>query len=181
LAGGFRDVQVCWEKFARYFDVELRQVPLEPGAAGMRPHQLAQFVGENTIGVVATFGVTYTCDFEPVAELAAELDRIQASTGLDVPVHVDAASGGLIAPFLQPGGLPQGPAGLHGHRPDPGRRDRRDGAIHPGIRRARRAAGRLVHAQGPGPGGFSLYDLSEQLRMRGWQVPAYPLPPAGRP
>ncbi|MFD5572538.1 glutamate decarboxylase [Streptomyces cadmiisoli] len=95
-------VQVCWEKFARYFDVELRQVPLEKDAVGLRPHQLREYVDENTIGVVAILGVTYTCVYEPVAGIAAELDRIQADTGLDIPVHVDAASGGFVAPFLHP-------------------------------------------------------------------------------
>lgn len=95
-------VQVCWEKFARYFDVELRQVPLEEGATGLRPHQLRAHVDEHTIGVVAILGVTYTCDYEPVAELAAELDAVQRDTGLDVPLHVDAASGGFVAPFVHP-------------------------------------------------------------------------------
>ncbi|WP_424217394.1 glutamate decarboxylase (plasmid) [Streptomyces sp. BI20] len=95
-------VQICWKKFARYFDVELREVPLEPGATGLRPHQLREYVDENTIGVVAVLGVTFTCDYEPVAEIAAELDRIEAETGLDVPIHVDAASGGFVAPFAQP-------------------------------------------------------------------------------
>ncbi|MFE4638699.1 glutamate decarboxylase [Streptomyces sp. NPDC056773] len=96
-------VQICWKKFARYFDVELREVPLLPGATGLRPEQLRAHVDENTIGVVAILGVTFTCDYEPVAALAAELDAIQAETGLDVPLHVDAASGGFIAPFVQPG------------------------------------------------------------------------------
>ncbi|MER6349225.1 glutamate decarboxylase [Streptomyces sp. NPDC001595] len=95
-------VQVCWEKFARYFDVELRQVPMEPDALGLRAHQLREYVDENTIGVVAILGVTYTCVYEPVAEIAAELDRIQQETGWDIPVHVDAASGGFVAPFVQP-------------------------------------------------------------------------------
>nr|WP_246097862.1 glutamate decarboxylase [Rhodococcus spelaei] len=95
-------VQVCWEKFARYFDVELRQVPVEPGATGLRPHQLRKYVDENTIGVVAILGVTYTCDYEPIADIAAELDAIEADNGWDVPIHVDAASGGFIAPFLEP-------------------------------------------------------------------------------
>ena len=58
---------------------------------------------ENTIGVVPTFGVTFTCQYEPVAEIAAALDKLQAETGLDIPIHVDAASGGFIAPFIEPG------------------------------------------------------------------------------
>ncbi|MFB0633603.1 pyridoxal-dependent decarboxylase, partial [Streptomyces sp. AB3(2024)] len=66
------------------------------------PHQLREYVDENTIGVVAILGVTYTCTYEPVAEFAAELDRLQGETGLDVPLHVDAASGGFIASFLHP-------------------------------------------------------------------------------
>src|SRR5690606_9864056 len=96
-------LQICWEKFARHFDVELRRVPLEQGATGLRPHQLRGHVDENTIGVVGILGVTYTCDYEPIAGLAAELDAIQHDTGLDVPLHVDAASGGFGAPFCQAG------------------------------------------------------------------------------
>lgn len=68
----------------------------------MNPDKLAQYVDENTIGVVPTLGVTYTCVFEPVEEISKKLDEIQASTGLDVPIHVDGASGGFIAPFVNP-------------------------------------------------------------------------------
>ncbi len=95
-------VQVCWEKFARYFDVELRQVPLQDNALGLRPEDLRQYCDENTIGVVATLGVTFTGVYEPVAELALALDEIERTHGLDIPIHVDAASGGFIAPFIQP-------------------------------------------------------------------------------
>lgn len=95
-------MQVCWQKFARYFDVELRQIPLAGTALGMQPEQLADYCDENTIGVMTTVGVTFTGIYEPVRELAAALDDIQARTGLDIPIHVDAASGGFIAPFLQP-------------------------------------------------------------------------------
>jgi len=249
-------VQVCWEKFARYFDVELRQVPLEPGATGLRPHQLASYVDENTIGVIAILGVTFTCDYEPVAELAAELDRIQAATGTDVPIHVDAASGGFIAPFVQPelvwdfrvervasintsghkyGLAPLGVGWvvwasaellpeelifrvdyLGGDMPTFALNFSRPGGEviaqyynllrlgREGYRRVQQAcldtaqdlAGEIAEmgvftllydGRGALPAvsyrltdpdaGFSLYDLSDQLRMRGWQVPAYPLPP----
>ena len=64
--------------------------------------ELEKYVDENTIGVVAIMGVTYTGMYEPVAQIAAALDRIQADTGLDIPIHVDGASGAMIAPFLQP-------------------------------------------------------------------------------
>ncbi len=95
-------VQVCWHKFARYFDVEIREVPLERDRFVMTADQVLERVDENTIGVVPTFGVTFTCQYEPVAEIAAALDRLQEETGLDVPIHVDAASGGFIAPFVHP-------------------------------------------------------------------------------
>ncbi|MEU9714292.1 glutamate decarboxylase [Streptomyces sp. NPDC047976] len=249
-------VQICWEKFARYFDVELRQVPLEPGATGLRPHQLAEYVDENTIGVVAILGVTYTCDYEPVAEIAAALDRIQAEHGWDVPVHVDAASGGFVAPFLHPDTvwdfrLPRvasvntsghkyglAPLGvgwivwrtadllpsqlvfdvdyLGGDMPTFALNFSRPGGEviaqyylflrlgRGGYRRVQQACADtarylaaeiegmgpftlLYDGQGalpavsytltdPAGAGFSLYDLSDRLRMRGWQVPSYPLP-----
>jgi len=95
-------VQVCWEKFANYWDVEPRLVPISEQHKALDGHDLAAYVDENTIGVVAILGVTYTGMYEPVRQIAAALDRIQQSTGLDVPVHVDGASGAFIAPFLQP-------------------------------------------------------------------------------
>jgi glutamate decarboxylase len=94
-------VQVCWEKFARYFDVEIRQVPLQGEALGLRPEDLRQYCDENTIGVIPTLGVTFTGIYEPVAALARALDELQRETDLDIPIHVDAASGGFIAPFIQ--------------------------------------------------------------------------------
>ncbi|WP_131737734.1 glutamate decarboxylase [Actinomadura roseirufa] len=250
-------VQICWDKFARYFDVELRQVPLEPGATGLRPHQLERYVDENTIGVVAIMGVTFTCDYEPVREIAAELDRIQEEHGWDIPVHVDAASGGFVAPFLHPN-LPWdfriervasinasghkyglAPLGvgwivwreadllpedlvfrvnyLGGDMPTFSLNFSRPGGEviaqyylflrlgRDGYRRVQQAcadtarylAGEIANmgpftllydGQGalpavsytladPAGAGFSLYDLSDLMRMRGWQVPSYPLPP----
>jgi glutamate decarboxylase len=94
-------VQVCWHKFARYFDVELREIPLERGRLGMTPEEVLKRVDANTIGVVPTFGVTFTCNYEPVAEVAQALDRL-AMDKLDIPMHVDAASGGFTAPFVEP-------------------------------------------------------------------------------
>lgn len=249
-------VQICWDKFARYFDVELRQVPLEPDATGLQPHQLRDHVDENTIGVVAILGVTFTCDYEPVKALCEELDAIEADTGLDIPVHVDAASGGFIAPFCQPDlvwdfQLPRvasinasghkyglAPLGvgwavwrtadllpedlvfrvnyLGGDMPTFALNFSRPGGEivaqyymllrlgREGYRRVQQACmdtaqyfGDQVQQMGPFQvlyGGkkalpavsytlkdpknpWTLYDLTEQLRMRGWQVPAYPLPP----
>lgn len=95
-------VQICWHKFARYFDVELRELPILEGNLGMVPEQIEDAVDENTIGVVATLGVTFTCVYEPVAGISTVLDSICEDTGLDIPIHVDAASGGFIAPFVHP-------------------------------------------------------------------------------
>ena len=95
-------VQVCWEKFCNYWDVEARYVPISDEHKVLDGHDLERYVDENTIGVVAIMGVTYTGMYEPVAKIAAALDEIQAETGLDVKIHVDGASGGMIAPFLQP-------------------------------------------------------------------------------
>jgi glutamate decarboxylase len=95
-------VQVCWEKFCNYWDVEARYVPISDDHKVLDGHNLEKYVDENTIGVVAIMGVTYTGMYEPVAEISEALDRIQEETGLDVKIHVDGASGGMIAPFLQP-------------------------------------------------------------------------------
>jgi len=95
-------VQVCWEKFCNYFEVEPRYVPVSLEHKVLDGHDLADYVDESTIGVVAIMGVTYTGAYEPVAQIAAALDQIQADTGLDVKIHVDGASGAMVAPFLQP-------------------------------------------------------------------------------
>jgi len=93
-------VQVCWHKFAKYFDVEERQIPLADGRLAMTPEQVLNYVDENTIAVVPTLGLTMTLQYEPVAAICQALDDLQRRTGIDVPVHVDAASGGFIAPFI---------------------------------------------------------------------------------
>ena len=95
-------VQVCWEKFCNYWDVEARLVPISEDHKVLDGHDLAAYVDENTIGVVAILGVTYTGMYEPVKQIADALDEIEAATGLDVKIHVDGASGAMIAPFCQP-------------------------------------------------------------------------------
>lgn len=95
-------VQICWHKFARYFDVEIREIPMEHGRLLMTPEEVIKRIDENTIGVVPTFGVTFTCQYENVKAVSDALDKYEKETGLDIPIHVDAASGGFIAPFLQP-------------------------------------------------------------------------------
>ncbi|SDD65418.1 glutamate decarboxylase [Rhodococcus tukisamuensis] len=96
------NVQVVWEKFCRYFEVEPKYLPMAPGRYSITPDQVRDAVDENTIGVVAILGTTFTGEYEPVREIAQMLDEVAASGGPDVPVHVDAASGGFVAPFLHP-------------------------------------------------------------------------------
>ena len=95
-------VQICWHKFARYWDVELREIPMEADRLIMSPEEVVKRCDENTIGVVPTLGVTFTCQYEPVKAVCDALDELQENTGLDIPVHVDAASGGFLAPFVEP-------------------------------------------------------------------------------
>ncbi|CAN5683095.1 glutamate decarboxylase [soil metagenome] len=96
------NVQVVWEKFCRYFDVEPVYLPMDEGRYVITPEQVLGAVNEDTIGVVGILGTTYTGEFEPIAEICAALDKLAADGGVDVPVHVDAASGGFVAPFLHP-------------------------------------------------------------------------------
>ena len=96
------NVQVVWEKFCRYFDVEPIYLPMEEGRYVITPEQVLAAVNEDTIGVVAILGTTYTGELEPIAEICAALDKLAADGGVDVPVHVDAASGGFVVPFLHP-------------------------------------------------------------------------------
>jgi glutamate decarboxylase len=97
------NVQVCWEKFCRYWDVEPRQVPVEEGRFHLGAEEAAEACDENTIGVVAILGSTFDGSYEPVKDIAAALDQLQEDKGFDIPLHVDAASGGFVAPFIQPG------------------------------------------------------------------------------
>jgi glutamate decarboxylase len=96
------NVQVVWEKFCRYFDVEPIYLPMEEGRYVITPEQVLAAVNEDTIGVVAILGTTYTGELEPIAEICQALDKLAGEGGPDVPVHVDAASGGFVVPFLHP-------------------------------------------------------------------------------
>ncbi|MFB6455328.1 glutamate decarboxylase [Chitinophaga sp. Hz27] len=249
-------VQICWHKFARYFDVEIREIPLQEGRLTMHPDDVIARCDENTIGVVPTLGVTFTCMYEDVKAVAAALDKLQKDKGLDIPIHVDAASGAFIAPFVTPDlvwdfRLPRvksinasghkyglAPLGvgwvvwrdkedlpddlifwvnyLGGNMPTFALNFSRPGGqiiaqYYLLLRLGREGYKRVMetnlsHAQyiadaikelgyfelfydgrGGLPGaswrikeglnpGFSLYDLSDRLRMRGWQIAAYPLP-----
>ncbi len=96
------NVQICWEKFANYWDVEMRLVPMEGDRFHMTADEAVKLCDENTIGVVAILGSTFDGSYEPVKEICEALDRLKAESGLDIPVHVDGASGAFVAPFLDP-------------------------------------------------------------------------------
>ncbi|MET9759636.1 glutamate decarboxylase [Streptomyces sp. NPDC006372] len=94
------NVQVCWEKFCNFWEVEARLVPMEGERFHLDPQAATELCDENTIGVVGILGSTFDGSYEPIADLCAALDALQERTGLDVPVHVDGASGAMVAPFL---------------------------------------------------------------------------------
>ena len=250
-------VQICWHKFARYWDVELREIPMENDRLIMTPEEVIKRCDESTIGVVPTLGVTFTCQYEPVKAVADALDVLQKDTGLDIPIHVDGASGGFLAPFTDPdlmwdfrvprvksintsghkfglaplgvgwvvwrekGDLPNdlvfnvnylggnmATFALNFSRPGGqvvaqyynflrlGREGYRK--IHQACYHTAAYLADEIRKMGPfnviydGRGGipalcwslkddsnpgFSLYDLADRLRSRGWQVPAYSMPP----
>jgi glutamate decarboxylase len=98
------NAQVALEKFARYFDVEARILPVtEKSSFRLDPELVRKNIDENTIGVFVILGSTYTGHYEPVQEISEILDRYEKETGIDIPIHVDAASGGFIAPFTDAG------------------------------------------------------------------------------
>jgi len=247
------NVQVVWEKFCRYFEVEPRYLPMEHGRYVITPEQVLDAVDEDTIGVVGILGTTFTGELEPIKEICEALDALAAKGGPDIPVHVDAASGGFAVPFLRPElewdfRLPRvASINVSGHK---------YGLTYPGIGfvvwreasclpedlvfrvsylggdmptftlnfsrpgnqvvgqyynfirlghagytsimtslrdTASWVADRLAEYDGievitdgtaipvvsfmlKGDPGFSVYDLSHELRTGGWQVPAYPMP-----
>ena len=96
------DVHVVWQKFCRYFDVEPREVPLQPGKYTMGPEDVEPHIDENTIGVVAVLGTTFTGHADDIVGIDKLLGELRSQRALDVPMHVDAASGGFVWPFLHP-------------------------------------------------------------------------------
>jgi len=249
------NVQVCWEKFCRYWDVEPRLVPVGGDATFLTAEGAAAHCDENTIGVVAVLGSTFDGSYEPVVEISAALDSLATGGGPDVPLHIDGASGGLVAPFVDPGlvwdfQVPRVQSiNVSGHKyglvyPGVGWIVWRDAAALPeelifrvdylggemptfalnfsrpgaqvaaqyysfirlgfdGYRRVHQESRdtaqwlasqialiesfELVSTGNGIPAfafrvteraSFSVYDVSETLRGRGWIVPAYPMPPA---
>ncbi len=96
------DVHVVWEKFCRYFDVEPRIIPLAEGKYTIGPDDVAPQLDENTIGVVGVLGTTFTGHMDDITGINQLLLDVKAEKGLDIPMHVDGASGGFVWPFLYP-------------------------------------------------------------------------------
>lgn len=98
ILGG--NVQVCWEKFARYFDVEPKIIPLKDNQYTLTAADVEPLVDENTICVATILGTTYTGEYDEIKEINDLLVRVKKERGWDIPVHVDAASGGFISIFM---------------------------------------------------------------------------------
>jgi glutamate decarboxylase len=97
-----RDVHVVWDKFCRYFDVEPRTVPLREGKYVIGPEDVEPHIDENTIGVAAVLGTTFTGHADDIVGINKLLVDLKGEKGIDVPIHVDGASGGFVWPFLYP-------------------------------------------------------------------------------
>ena len=96
------DVHVVWDKFCRYFDVEPRKIDVAKGHSVMRPEDLEPHIDENTIGVVAVAGTTFTGECDDIPGIDEMLRTLRDERDLEVPMHVDAASGGFVFPFSDP-------------------------------------------------------------------------------
>ena len=96
------EVHVCWEKFARYFDVEMRIIPLEKNQYVMTTEEVEKRIDENTIAIGAILGTTYSGQSDPIQEINDLLIKIKKEKGWDIPIHLDAASGGFVVPFTNP-------------------------------------------------------------------------------
>jgi glutamate decarboxylase len=96
------DAHVCWNKFAKYFDVEPRIIPMEPDRFTISRDTVEELIDENTICVGAILGTTFTGEMDPIEEINELLVNIKETKGWDIPIHVDAASGGFILPFTNP-------------------------------------------------------------------------------
>lgn len=96
------EVHVCWEKFARYFDVEMRMVPLKEDCFTLRVDEVKKLIDENTIAVGAILGTTYSGQSDPIVELNQLLLDVKKEKGWDIPLHIDGASGGFVVPFTTP-------------------------------------------------------------------------------
>jgi len=96
------EVHVCWEKFAKYFDVEMRMLPIEKDCFIITAEKVEKAIDENTICVGTILGTTFSGQSDPIKEINDLLVKVKKEKGWDIPVHVDGASGGFVAPFTDP-------------------------------------------------------------------------------
>jgi glutamate decarboxylase len=96
------DVHVVWKKFAKYFDVELRMVPMEENCYILTADKVKEHVDENTIAIGVVLGTTFTGQIDEISEINEVLEYIKVFKGWDIPIHVDAAIGGFVMPFINP-------------------------------------------------------------------------------
>ncbi len=96
------DVHTCWEKFARYFEVQARVVPMEEGRYTVGAADVEPLIDERTIGVAGLHGSTFTGQMDDLASIDELLARIESERGWQIPLHIDAASGGFVTPFSEP-------------------------------------------------------------------------------
>ena len=94
--------QVCWEKFCVYWDIEMRLVPMDEEHMSINVDKVLDYVDDYTIGVVGILGITYTGKYDDIKKLNDVLEKYNKTAKISVPIHVDAASGGLFAPFIEP-------------------------------------------------------------------------------
>ncbi|MDO4569565.1 MAG: glutamate decarboxylase [Planctomycetia bacterium] len=94
--------QVCWEKFCRYWDVELRAIPMSRRCRRLPVQKALEACDANTIGIVGILGITYTGEYDEIALLDAEVSKYNQTSATPIFIHVDAASGGFFAPFVEP-------------------------------------------------------------------------------
>jgi glutamate decarboxylase len=96
------DVHTCWEKFARYFEVQARVVPMQEGRYTVGADEVEPLLDERTIAVAGLLGTTFTGQMDDLSSLDALLTRVESERGWRIPLHIDAASGGFLIPFSQP-------------------------------------------------------------------------------
>ncbi|WP_427814735.1 glutamate decarboxylase (plasmid) [Enterococcus sp. 22-H-5-01] len=94
--------QVCWEKFCVYWDVELREIPMTEDHLSLDAEKAIEAIDEYTIGIVGILGITYTGQYDDIKYLDQLVENYNQQTEHKVPIHVDAASGGLYDPFVEP-------------------------------------------------------------------------------
>ena len=96
------DVHTCWEKFANYFEVQARVVPMEDGRYTISATEVEPLLDDRTIAVAGLLGTTFTGQMDDLTSIDALLTRVNSEQGSSIPLHIDAASGGFITPFSQP-------------------------------------------------------------------------------